>query len=78
MTTIAQLARDTNAQPHEIAAYLDLGPDWADTTELSDDLAAIWIDSEDGIYTPGTATALAQLNAASPTMPRSANGHGNE
>lgn len=34
MTTIAQIAAETNSQPHEIAALLDLGVDYTDNMEL--------------------------------------------
>ena len=44
MTTIAQFASDHNAQPYEVAAFLDLGTDWDDSTELTDEYEAILAD----------------------------------
>lgn len=41
MTTIADIARETNAQPYEIAALLDLGTDYTDATELTDEEAQL-------------------------------------
>lgn len=34
MTTIAALASEFNAQPHELAAFLDLGTSYSETAEL--------------------------------------------
>lgn len=34
MSTIRDLAREYNAQPYEIAAFLDLGRDYSDDTEV--------------------------------------------
>ena len=42
MTTIRDLAAQTDAQPYEIAAYLDLGSDYTDDTELTAEQVAIW------------------------------------
>lgn len=47
MTTIRDLAAQTDAQPHEIAAYLDLGV-VPDTHELTAEQEQIWRDG-DGI-----------------------------
>lgn len=41
MTTIADLAREFGAQPHEIAAFADLGRDYSDTAELTPDTEAM-------------------------------------
>lgn len=32
---IQEIATETNSQPYEIAALLDLSTDWTDTTELT-------------------------------------------
>lgn len=45
MTTIRDLATQTDAQPYEVAAYLDLGV-VPDTFELSDEQVAIWLAGE--------------------------------
>lgn len=35
MTTITDLAREFDAQPYEVAAFADLGPDYTDDMELT-------------------------------------------
>lgn len=51
MTTIAQFATDHNAQPYEVAAFLNLGADYSDTDELTAEqttaLADCWNDDLD-------------------------------
>lgn len=44
MTTIAQFAADHDAQPYEVAAFLNLGTDYNDTDELTAEYAAILAD----------------------------------
>lgn len=44
MTTIRDLAAQTDAQPYEIATYLDLGQDYTDTDEMTDEQESIWRD----------------------------------
>lgn len=50
MTTIATIARETDSQPHEIAALLDLGTDYADDQDLTGEQIAIVITSTLNAY----------------------------
>lgn len=49
--TIAQFAHAHNAQPYEVAAFLDLGREWADDMELGPELEAVlaetWVDEDE-------------------------------
>ena len=49
--TIAQFAAEHSCQPYEVAAFLDLGRDWADDMELDPELEAVlaetWVDEDE-------------------------------